>query len=54
MIKNPRIRRSIAATLVVLGGILMFFATDIWQGVVLLAAGVILELIGIALKHKNS
>jgi hypothetical protein len=36
----------------VLGGILMFLAPEIWQGALLLAAGVVLELFGIALKQK--
>ncbi len=52
MIKNPRTRRAIAAIMVVLGAILMFLAPEIWQGALLLAAGVVLELFGIALKRK--
>jgi hypothetical protein len=38
--------------MMVLGAILMFLAPEIWQGTLLLAAGVVLELFGIALKHK--
>jgi uncharacterized membrane protein YccC len=53
MIKNPRIRRTIAVIMVVLGGVLMFLAPEIWQGALLLAAGVALELFGIALKHNT-
>jgi membrane-bound ClpP family serine protease len=52
MIKNPRIRRAIAAILIVLGAILMFLAPEVWQGALLLALGVALELLGIALEHK--
>jgi hypothetical protein len=39
--------------LVVLGGIMIFFATEAWAGVVLLALGVALEVAGIALKRKD-
>jgi len=53
MIKNPRIRRTIAVIMVVLGAILMFLAPEVWQGALLLAAGVALELLGIALKHQT-
>lgn len=52
MIRNPRIRRTSAVILVVLGAILMFLAPEVWQGVLLLALGVVLELVGIALEHK--
>jgi hypothetical protein len=52
MIRNQRIRRPIAVIMMVLGAILMFLAPEIWQGTLLLAAGVVLELFGIALKHK--
>lgn len=52
MIKNPHTRRAIAIIMAVLGAILMFSAPEIWQGAVLLAAGVALELLGIALKHN--
>jgi hypothetical protein len=52
MIKNPRTRRAIAVIMMVLGAILMFLAPEVWQGALLLAAGVALELFGIALEHK--
>jgi hypothetical protein len=52
MIKNPRTRRAIAVIMMLLGAILMFLAPEIWQGALLLAAGVVLELFGIALEHK--
>jgi len=53
MIKNPRTRRTIAVILIVLGAILMFLAPEVWQGALLLALGVVLELFGIALEHKD-
>ncbi len=53
MIKNARIRRTGATILVALGAILIFLASAVWQGAVLLALGVIVELVGIALERKG-
>jgi len=52
MIKNQRIRRTIAAIMIVLGAILMFLASELWPGALLFALGIILELAGIALERK--
>jgi uncharacterized membrane protein YccC len=52
MIKKTRIRRTGALVMVVLGAILMFLAPEVWQGALLLALGVIIELIGITLERK--
>jgi hypothetical protein len=53
MIKNQRIRRVSAVVMVVLGATLMLLAPEkVWQGVLLLVLGVVLELVGIALEHK--
>ena len=52
MINNPRTRRAIAVIMMVLGAVLMFLVPEIWQGALVLAAGVALELFGIALEHK--
>lgn len=52
MIKNTRIRRTGAVILVVLGAVLMFLAPEVWQGALLLALGVIIELVGITLERK--
>jgi len=52
MIRNPRTRRASAMIMIVLGAILMFLAPEVWQGALLLALGVVLELAGIALEHK--
>lgn len=52
MIRNPRTRRASAIILIVLGAMLMFLAPEVWQGALLLALGVVLELVGIALEHK--
>jgi hypothetical protein len=37
---------------VLLGGVLMALAPEIWVGLVLLALGVVIEAAGIALEHK--
>jgi hypothetical protein len=52
MIKNTRIRRTGALILVALGAILMLLAPEVWQGALLLALGVIIELVGITLERK--
>lgn len=53
MFKNPHIRRPLAGLLVVLGAMMMFFATEAWVGVVLLVLGITIEVIGIALRHRD-
>lgn len=52
MIKNTRARRTIAAVMILLGGLLMLLAAEVWQGALLLVLGVVLELVGIALERK--
>lgn len=52
MSKNTRIRRTGAVAMVVLGAILMLLAPEVWQGALLLALGVIIELVGITLERK--
>jgi len=52
MIKNPRIRRTIAVTIILLGAILMLLAPEVLPGALLFVSGVILELVGIALERK--
>lgn len=49
---SKRSRRALAGFLVVLGGVLLFLAPEMWFGVVLLALGVLIELAGIALERK--
>ncbi|MFZ5594037.1 MAG: hypothetical protein ACOY4D_07230 [Pseudomonadota bacterium] len=55
MIRNPRTRRIISFALVTLGGVLMFFApeTEEWAGMAVLALGVLIEIIGISIEHKD-
>ena len=53
MLKNPAVRRPIALLLGIVGALVMFLAPETWAGLALLAAGVSLELIGIALRHRD-
>jgi hypothetical protein len=39
--------------LVGVGAMLMWLAPEVWSGVVLLTAGIALEIAGIALEHRN-
>jgi drug/metabolite transporter (DMT)-like permease len=52
MLSRRRSRRVLAGLLVVLGGVLMFLAPEMWVGLVLLALGVVIELAGIALERR--
>jgi len=52
MLKNRRVRRVLAISLVVLGGLLMALAPEIWEGLLVFALGVGIELAGIAMEHK--
>ena len=53
MIKNRRTRRTSAVIMMALGAILMFLAPGVWQGALLFVLGIALELLGIALEHKD-
>ena len=52
MSSKRRSRRVLAIFLVVLGGVLLFLAPEMWAGMVVLALGVLVELAGIALERK--
>lgn len=52
MLSKRRSRRVLAIFLVVLGGVLMALALEMWAGLAVLALGVLIELAGIALEHK--
>ena len=54
MLKNPRTKRILSVSLLILGGLLIFLAPeDIWIGAVLFALGVGVELAGLVLGHRN-
>ncbi len=48
-----KLRRIIAIFLVVLGGVLIFFAPETFGGFILIALGVVVEGVGIYLEHKR-
>ena len=48
-----KLRRIIAICLVVLGGILIYFATETIGGAVLIAIGVLTEIVGIYLEKRR-
>ena len=52
MLKNRRSRRAMAILLVVLGGVLIFLAPEMWLGLVLFGLGAAVELAGIALERR--
>lgn len=54
MIKNVGMRRGLSLSLVVLGGVLLFLAPeDVWIGVLLVALGLGLEIIGAMVGHPR-
>jgi hypothetical protein len=53
MVRSRGARRVLATFLVVLGGVLMAMAPEIWAGLAVLALGVAIELAGIALERKG-
>ncbi len=53
MFKKPLARRIVAVILIALGAILMLLAPNIWQGALVLALGIVLEIVGIALEHQD-
>ena len=52
MLKNTRSRRALAVALIVLGGVLMYLAPEIWAGVAVLVLGVLVEFAGIMLERR--
>jgi uncharacterized membrane protein HdeD (DUF308 family) len=58
MLKHTKLRRTIGAVLVIAGALLMWLAPEATftmmsgAGLVLLVAGIVLELIGIAVEHR--
>jgi hypothetical protein len=54
MIRNPRVKRILSISLLVLGGLLMFFAPEnIWIGALLFTLGVGIEIVGLVLAHRR-
>lgn len=53
MLNSPKHRRTLAILLVAAGATLTFLAPETWAGAFLLSAGMAIELVGIALKHRS-
>ena len=54
MIKNPRSKRILSISLLVLGGVLIFLAPEnAWIGVILLVLGLGVEMAGLVLGHRR-
>ena len=59
MLKHRKRRRTVGAVLVILGALLMWlapsaiFTSQAATGLILLLAGVVLEVIGIGLEHRD-
>jgi hypothetical protein len=54
MIRNPRAKRILSISLLILGGMLMFFAPEnIWIGAILFTLGVGVEIVGLVLAHRK-
>lgn len=52
MLKSRTSRRLASAVLLVMGGVVIFLAPEMWMGVLLLLIGVALEVAGIALERR--
>lgn len=52
MLMKRRSRRVLSMFLVILGGVLMYLAPEMLAGLALLALGIVVELVGIALERR--
>ena len=54
MIRNPRTKRKLSLSLLVLGGLLIFLAPEnIWIGTVLFGLGIAVEIAGAVLRQRS-
>ncbi|MDD2929914.1 MAG: hypothetical protein PHY50_08855 [Sideroxydans sp.] len=53
MLSKTHIRRPVAIALMLLGAVMMYVAQASWEGALVLALGVAIELTGIAIKRKE-
>ena len=54
MIRNPRAKRILSISLLILGGLLMFLAPEnIWIGAILFTLGVGIEIVGLVLAQRK-
>jgi len=52
MSRKQTIRRILVVLFVLLGAAMIFLATNAWTGALLVALGISIEAVGIAMKHK--
>lgn len=52
MIRNRRLRRGLAGTLIVAGALLMLLSPSVTLGLLPFALGVVLELLGLAIERR--
>ena len=50
---QKRTRRILAGLLIGVGALLLFLATETTGGLILILAGVVIEVVGIALEHRK-
>jgi hypothetical protein len=53
MLRRTHIRRAVSIALMLLGAVMMYSAPESREGALLLALGVVIELIGIAIKRRE-
>jgi hypothetical protein len=54
MIANPRTKRKLSLSLLILGGLLIFLAPEnMWVGTVLFALGIAVEIAGAVLRQRS-
>ena len=53
MIRNRNIRRSVAGALIAVGLLLLVLAPSVGMGLAFFALGIVLELVGLALEHRE-
>lgn len=53
MIRNRRARRTLAAALVLVGGVLLLLAPSVHYGLVAFGLGIVLELAGIVIERRD-
>lgn len=53
MIRNRRARRTLAAALAVVGGVLLLLAPSVHYGLVAFGLGIVLELAGIVVERRD-
>ncbi|TNC95875.1 MAG: hypothetical protein FD121_1296 [Gallionellaceae bacterium] len=53
MLKNSHIRRPVSVLLMLVGGAMIFLASETWVGALVFVLGILIEVIAIAFKRKE-